>query len=280
MAPSDMAACVISAYSWSSSPTFVVFETGPPILTEQQHIPLSGFFEPGIWHGTVASVMQRVLSRLKEHQQYWRIVLPPWTWTHCDSVTLSSARHLSFLKEQQHCLCGLGSPTVILITSAYTRSSSIASNNLLWTWTHCHLHSLLKEQQHFLYGPGPTEALTTVICTASSRSRSIASMDLDPLSSSQPTQGAGVLPLWMTWTHCQLLSPLKEQQDCRYTWILIHVRSFASPQPTHGPAAYLSMSTSSETANRHTWQAPRYPCTDNSSPYLLFKEQHHCLGFL
>ena len=100
---------------------------------------------------------------------------------------------------------------------------------LLWTWTHCHLLSLLREQQHSLYGPGPT-----VIFSAYS------------------TQGAGVLPLWMTWTHCHLLSPLTEQHDCLYIWILIHGR-FASPQPTQGAAAYPSMSTSSETANRHTW---------------------------
>ena len=90
------------------------------LLMEQQHIPLSGFFEPSIWHGTVASVMQHVLSRLKEHQQHCRHGLGP-------TVTLSSARHLSSLKEQQHCLWGLG-PTVICL--AYSRSSSIASMDL------------------------------------------------------------------------------------------------------------------------------------------------------
>ena len=106
MAPSDMAACVISAYSWSSSPAFVVFETGPP--TDGAATSPSGFSEPGIWHGTVASVMQRVLSRLKEHQQHCRHGFGP-------TVTLSSTRHLSLiLTEQQHCLClcGLG-PNVI-----------------------------------------------------------------------------------------------------------------------------------------------------------------------
>ena len=56
--------------------------------------------------------------------------------------------------------------------------------------------------------------------------------DLDPLSIAQPTQGASAgLPLYMDFDP----------------------RSFASPQPTQGAAAYLSMSTSSETANRHTW---------------------------
>ena len=125
------------------------------------------------------------------------------------------------------------------------------------------------------------------------------SMDLDPLSSAQPTQGAAAFPLW-TWTHCHLLSLSYSRSRSIASMDDLDPLSFA--QPTHGAAglplymdfdprsfcitpAYsrsssISLHVNFERDCQQTYMAPRYPCSDNSSPYLLFKEQHHCLGFL